>query len=110
MLILLPCMYVCVRERERESVCVYTYIHTYTYINTHIFVRPPLPTATHTFQPKALDIEVDPERRRFGHRESDFAPQRLVECRALETERVRMVALRWHASGSEVRLGLPVGL
>ena len=36
--------------------------------------------------------------------------QRLEECRALEMERVRLVALRWHASGSEVRLGLPVGL
>ena len=57
-----------------------------------------------------LDIEVDPQRRRFGRRESDFALQRLVECRALETERVRLVALRWHSSGSEVRLGLLVGL
>ncbi len=57
----------------------------------------------------ALDIEVDPECRRFGRRESDFALQRLVECRALETERVRLVALRWHSSGSEVCLGLPVG-
>ena len=28
----------------------------------------------------ALDIEVDPQRRRFGRRESDFALQRLVEC------------------------------
>jgi len=44
----------------------------------------------------ALDIEVDPQRRRFGRRESDFALQRLVEShhRALETERVRSVALR----------------
>jgi len=42
----------------------------------------------------ALDIEVDPQRRRFGRRESDFALQRLVVCRALETERVRLVALR----------------
>ena len=62
----------------------------------------------------ARDIEVDPQRRRFGRRESDFALQRLLECRALETERVRLVALRRHASGSEVgsevRLGLPVGL
>jgi hypothetical protein len=58
----------------------------------------------------ALVIEVDPSCRRFGRRESDFALQRLVECRALEMERVRLVALRWHASGSEVRLGLPVGL
>jgi len=49
----------------------------------------------------ALDIEVDPQRRRFGCR--DFALQRLVERRALETERVRLVALRWHSSGSEVR-------
>ena len=48
----------------------------------------------------ALDIEVDPQRRRFGCRESDFALQRLVECRALETERVRLVALRWHSSVS----------
>jgi hypothetical protein len=42
--------------------------------------------------------------------ESDFALQRLVECSALETERVRLVALRWHSSGSEVHLGLPVVL
>jgi hypothetical protein len=42
----------------------------------------------------ALDIEVDPERRRFGCRESDFALQGLVECRALETELVRLVAFR----------------
>jgi hypothetical protein len=46
----------------------------------------------------------------FGRRESDFALQPLVECRALDTERVRLVALRWHSSVSEVRLGLPVGL
>jgi hypothetical protein len=39
-------------------------------------------------------IEVDPQRRRFGRRESDFALQRLVECRVLETKRVRLVALR----------------
>ena len=58
----------------------------------------------------ALDIEVDPQRRRFGRRESDFALQRVVNGRALETERVRLVALRWHSSGSEVRLGLPAGL
>ena len=58
----------------------------------------------------SLDIEVDPQRRRFGRRESDFAHQRLVECRAFVPERVRLVALRWHSSGSEVRLGLPVGL
>ena len=31
----------------------------------------------------ALDIEVDPQRRRFGSRKSDFALQALVECRAL---------------------------
>jgi hypothetical protein len=41
-----------------------------------------------------LDIEVDPQRHRFGCRESDFALQRLVECHTLETERVRSVALR----------------
>jgi hypothetical protein len=60
-----------------------------------------------------LDIEVDPQRSRFGCHKSDFALQRLVECRALsslETKRVRLNALRWHFSGSEVRLGLPVGL
>ncbi len=32
----------------------------------------------------ALDIEVDPQRGRFGSRKSDFALQALVECRALE--------------------------
>ncbi len=42
-----------------------------------------------------LDIEVDPSCRRFGCRESEFALQRLVECRTLETERVRLVALRF---------------
>jgi hypothetical protein len=56
----------------------------------------------------ALDIEVDASRRRFGRRQSDFALKRLVECRALEMERVRLVELRWHSGGSEVRLGLPV--
>jgi hypothetical protein len=30
----------------------------------------------------ALDIEVDPQRYRFGSRKSDFAFQALVECRA----------------------------
>ena len=58
----------------------------------------------------AVDIEVDHQRRRFGCRESHYALERPVECRALETERVRLVALRWHSSGSEVRLGIPVGL
>ena len=57
-----------------------------------------------------LNIEVDPQRRCFGRRESDFALERLVECSVLESERVRLVALRWHSSGSEVRLGLSVGL
>ena len=32
----------------------------------------------------ALDIEVDPQRCRFGSRKSDFALQASVECRALE--------------------------
>ena len=54
-------------------------------------------------------IEVNPQRRRFGRRESDFALQALIECRAAKTELVRVV-LRWHSRGSEVRLGLPVGL
>ena len=55
-------------------------------------------------------IEVHPQRSLFGRRESDFALERLVECRAFVPTRVRLVALRWHSSGSEVRLGLPVGL
>jgi len=45
----------------------------------------------------ALDIqksEVDPQHSCFGGRDSDFALQRLVECRAFDTERVRLVALR----------------
>ena len=57
-----------------------------------------------------LDIEVDPQRCCLGSCQSDFALQAVVECRALETERVRLVALRWNSSGSEVRLGLTVGL
>jgi hypothetical protein len=32
----------------------------------------------------ALDIEVDPQRCRFGSRKSDFALQALVECRTLQ--------------------------
>ena len=32
----------------------------------------------------ALDIEVDPQRCRFGSSKSDFALQSLVECIALE--------------------------
>jgi hypothetical protein len=35
-----------------------------------------------------LDIEVDPQCCRFGSRKPDFALQALVECRALEPERV----------------------
>ena len=58
----------------------------------------------------ALNIEVDSQRRRFGRCESDFALQSLIEGCAAKTEHVRVVALRWHSSGSEVRLGLPVGL
>jgi hypothetical protein len=36
------------------------------------------------YDAKALDIEVDPQRCRFGSRKSDFALQALVEYRALE--------------------------
>ena len=59
----------------------------------------------------ALDIEVDhdPQRRRFGRRESDFALQRPEECRALETEESDWLRCDG-SSGSEVRLDLPVGL
>ena len=42
----------------------------------------------------ALDIEVDPQRCRFGSRKSDFALQAVVECRALEPEGFRVVGLR----------------
>jgi hypothetical protein len=35
-------------------------------------------------QKQQIDIEVDPQRCRFGSRMSDFALQALVECRALE--------------------------
>ena len=34
---------------------------------------------------------------------------KLIEGRAAKTQHVRVVAMRWHSSGSEVRLGLPVG-
>jgi hypothetical protein len=52
-----------------------------------------------------FDVEVDPQRRRFCRRESEFALQALVEGRAAKTEHVRAV-LRWHSCGSEVRLGV----
>ena len=54
----------------------------------------------------ALDIEVHLQRCRFGRRESDFALERLVECRAFVPDESDW----WHARGSEVRLCLPVGL
>jgi hypothetical protein len=41
-----------------------------------------------------ITIEVDPQRCGLGSCQSDFALQAVVECRALETERVRLVALR----------------
>jgi hypothetical protein len=63
----------------------------------------------------AINIEVrlwtvDPQRRRFGRRESDFALQAQIKGHAAKPERVRVVLLRWHSSGIEVRRGLPVGL
>ncbi len=54
----------------------------------------------------ALDIEVDPQRRRFSRLESDFALQTLIQGRAAKTELVRVVLLRWHSSGMAVRLGV----
>ena len=53
----------------------------------------------------AVDVEVNPQRCGLGRRESDFALQALVECRAAKTEHVRVVALRWHSGGNELRLG-----
>ena len=41
----------------------------------------------------ALNIDVDPQRRRFGRRESDFALQTLIEGRAAKMEHVQVVAL-----------------
>ena len=41
----------------------------------------------------ALDIEVDPQRCCFGSRESDFALQAVVECRALEPECFEMLGV-----------------
>jgi hypothetical protein len=47
-----------------------------------------------------VDVEVDPQRRRFCRRESDFALQALEECRVLETEPspIACVAMerQWH--------------
>ena len=47
-----------------------------------------------------LDIEVDPQRRRIC-READFARQRLVNCSALEPERVVRLVV---CDGSPVKL------
>ena len=53
-----------------------------------------------------FDIEVYPQRRCFCRRhESDFALQALVECLALEPERVAD-----RLCGIQVRRGLAVGL
>ena len=51
-----------------------------------------------------------PGKRRFSSPLRNRIRFQRLECRALDPERIRLVALRWHASGSEVRLGLPVGL
>ncbi len=62
----------------------------------------------HTDCTTAADFQFYPQRCAFGRRESYFALQ-VVEGRAAETENVRVVAaLRWHSSGREVRLGLPL--
>ncbi len=62
----------------RERVCVY-----YCSTGVCVFITAVPYYAT------ALDIEDDPQRRRFGCRESDFALQRLVECCALEYRQYR---------------------
>jgi hypothetical protein len=64
----------------------------------------------HRGRDDAEDVDVDPQRCCFGRREFDFALQALIEGRAAKAEHVRVVALRWHSSGSEVRLGLPESL
>jgi hypothetical protein len=51
----------------------------------------------------AAYVKVDPQCCRFGRRESDFALQGLIECRAAIPEQVRVVALRWQSSGLEVQ-------
>ena len=42
----------------------------------------------------SVEVEADPQRHRLGRRESDFALECLEECRGLETDHVRVVALR----------------
>ena len=68
---------------------------------------------------KVIYVQVYPQRcglaaatlrLRLGRRESDFAFQATIEGREEKAENVQVVALRWHSSGNEVRLGLPVGL
>jgi hypothetical protein len=54
----------------------------------------------------AVDIEVNLQRCGVGRLESDFSLHALVECRAAKTEHVRVVAMRWHSSASEVPLSL----
>ena len=46
----------------------------------------------------SLDIEVDPQRCRFGSRKSDFALQVLVECRALEPKCFRLFVCVYYCS------------
>jgi hypothetical protein len=41
-------------------------------------------SSSSSYDATALDIEVDPQRCRFGSRKSAFALQALIECRALE--------------------------
>ena len=70
----------------------------------HIYLRPNL-SATLRLHMRAHERNIT-----TGRRESDFALQATIEGRAAKAENVQVVALRWHSSGSEVRLGLLVGL
>ena len=70
----------------------------------HSYLRPSL-SATLRLHMRAHERNITTCRR-----ESDFALQATIEGRAAKAENVQVVALRWHSSGSEVRLGLPVGL
>jgi hypothetical protein len=58
----------------------------------------------------ALNIEVDPQLRRFCRREPTLLFNSLIEGRAAKLERVRDVLLRWHSSCIAVRVCLSVGL
>ena len=56
-----------------------------------------------------IDVEIDSHGRRFRRRQTNFALQTIVKCRAAIAKRVA-VLLRWYSDSGAVRVGVTMGL